>query len=311
MNAGTHFWERSEVNTATPVFAYINILSVPKSDRKYVNAEPVGSCGIFKDDASPAGLLMWEGVRGVCDLHWSQMPEPGSNSLPNKEMTQAMQVFASAAFAENYRRFSKEGWLRRAFVSYFNGPPHGNQAQLMELLIESVHEFSVYPIVVLHMGLAIPMHWTPRVFPRLVIMSVKELPSSVRLGATILQAALLSRTETGIFLSHDSLVLPGIDKLFGTIEAEVAGEHPWPLMPTHFLDLKEGAGEGFWSHFCANQSCPRQSMRWSQLGLSWTRFSLPFLGSTLRALFRDETLPVQAPYEPLRLRSVGGAEAAR
>ena len=299
-----------QVNTASQVFAYINVLSLSKADRKYITAEPVASCATFQQDASPAGQLLWEGIEGVCEQgsQGSKQSEPGSHALPSKEMTQAMRVFASAAFTKNYQRLYQKGWLQRGFVSYFKGPPHSEQAQLMELLIDSVHQFSVYPIVVLHMGLALPMHWTPSVFPRLAVLSVKELPSSVKQSATVLQAALLARVETGIFLSHDSLVLPGIDQLFRTLDAEVTPEHPWPILPAHFLDKTADKSESLWSHFCVEQSCPRQTMRWSQLGLSWSRFSLPFIGSTLRALFRDETLPGQAPYQPLRLRKVAGAE---
>eukprot|EP00439_Symbiodinium_sp_Y106_P060476 s1975_g8.t4 len=297
-----------QVNTASQMFAYINLLSLPKSDRKHIDVEPVASCGSFEQDTSAAGQLLWEGIRGVCDQQWSQPREPGNRALTSKEMTQAMRALASTAFAENYQRLYREGWLQRGFVSYFKGPPNSQQAQLMELLIDSVHQFSVYPIVVLHVGLAIPMHWTPRVFPRLVVLSVKELPSSVKACSAVLQAALLSRVETGIFLSHDSLILPGIDRLYGTIVSEVTEDHPWPIMPVHFLDKTMDDKEAFWAHFCANQSCPRQSMRWSQLSLSWSRFSLPFIGSTLRAVFRDETFPGEAPYQPLRLRKAAGAE---
>ncbi|CAE7390125.1 yqeH, partial [Symbiodinium necroappetens] len=297
-----------QVNTASQMFTYINLLSLPKSDRKYIDVEPVASCGSFEQDTSAAGQLLWEGIRGVCDQQWSPPREPGSHALSGKEMTQAMRALASTAFAQNYQRLYREGWLQRGFVSYFKGPPNSQQAQLMELLIDSVHQFSVYPIVVLHVGLAIPMHWTPRVFPRLVVLSVKELPSSVKACSAVLQAALLSRVETGIFLSHDSLILPGIDRLYGTIASEVTEDHPWPIMPVHFLDKTMDDNEPFWAHFCANQSCPRQSMRWSQLSLSWSRFSLPFIGSTLRAVFRDETFSGEAPYQPLRLRKAAGAE---
>lgn len=50
------------------------------------------------------------------------------------------------------------GWLRRAFVSYFAGPVEGSESEAMEILIDSVHRFSVYPIVVLHGGIATPLH---------------------------------------------------------------------------------------------------------------------------------------------------------
>ena len=42
-------------------------------------------------------------------------------------------------------------------MSYFAGPLEGSDAEAMEILIDSVHRFSVYPIVVLHGGLATPL----------------------------------------------------------------------------------------------------------------------------------------------------------
>lgn len=58
------------------------------------------------------------------------------------------------------------GWLRRAFVSYFAGPLEGSDSEAMEILIDSVHRFSVYPIVVLHGGIATPLQlaWSLRDF---------------------------------------------------------------------------------------------------------------------------------------------------
>ena len=42
-------------------------------------------------------------------------------------------------------------------MSYFAGPLEGSDSEAMEILIESVHRFSVYPIVVLHGGIATPL----------------------------------------------------------------------------------------------------------------------------------------------------------
>ena len=50
--------------------------------------------------------------------------------------------------------------------------------------------------------------------------------------------------EAGIFLSHDALVVPGIDRLFGTMEAEVTVEYPL-------------LGKGL--EFGLNACCPRSN----------------------------------------------------
>ena len=46
----------------------------------------------------------------------------------------------------------------------------------------------------------------------------------------------IGHVETGILLSQNSLVLPGIDHFFGATEREVTEAYPYPLMPVHHFN---------------------------------------------------------------------------
>ena len=148
-----------------------------------------------------------------------------------KKMIAAVKTYLPNSFVANYHRFFQDGWLKRAFVSYFSGPLEGSESQAIEILIDSVHRFSVYPIVVLHGGMATPLHWSPEVFPRLILLSMAELPSVVGLDTTLLAAAVISHVQTGILLSHYAVVFPGIDHFFAATEREVNESYPYPILP--------------------------------------------------------------------------------
>ena len=189
-------------------------------------------------------------------------------------------------------------------MTYFAGPLEGTQSQQVELLIEAVHRFSVYPIVVLHGGMAYPFDWNPEIYPRLVLLSMQELPHFVGFGASQLAAAVISHVQTGIMLSPSSLVFPGIDHFFGAAEREIHSAYPYPILPVHYVE-RERDTESYWTHVCvdAEGSC-NQSMQWSQLSrcFIWSLEALPFLASLLRAMLRDEAWTAEAPYAPLRVR---------
>eukprot|EP00434_Breviolum_minutum_P004935 symbB.v1.2.004352.t1/scaffold240.1/size264318/8 len=297
-----------QVTTGSYFFHCINILALPRDQRKRLAVEEGSNCGIFAEDTSIAGRRLWKGVRGICNASLAKAAA-GAKALPSKKLIQAVKTYVTLTFASNYKRFYESGWIKRGFVSYFSGPLEGAQSQSMELLIESVHRFSVYPIVVLHAGMATPLHWSPRVFPRLILLSVAELPLFIGHSITLLLAAVVSRVQTGILLNYNALVFPGVDNLFKETEREINAEYPYPIMPVHFMDKKASDGGTFWGHVEASGSS-RQSMRWSHFGLFWTSHALPFLGTLLRGLLRDESYDAKAPYEPIKMRQLHDVESA-
>ena len=51
----------------------------------------------------------------------------------------------------------------------------------------------------------------------------------------------VGHVETGILLTQNSLVFPGIDHFFGATEREVTQAYPYPLMPVHHFNKAAGA----------------------------------------------------------------------
>jgi len=300
-----------QVNTETPFFESINIQALPTAERVLITGRDHSSCPSFQADQSVMGQHIWEGIEGICDADWHSLrhEKAGSKTLSHGLMARLMRTGIDARFTKNYKRFFKNGWMNRGFVSFFSGSLEGSQAQTMEALIDSVHRFSVYPIVVLHAGLATPIHWRAEVYPRLVLLSMYDLPSELGYSMTILLAAVASRVKCGLMVTYNSLVIPGVDAIFSNTEAEINKDYRFPLMPVHFLDRKPSDGGSMWSHFCRDDDCQLQTMRWNQMGLSWTHWALPLLGKTLRQLFRDETLSGKPGYKDLPIRSLPDAEA--
>lgn len=297
-----------QVNTASHFFKCMNVLALPRSERKKIQPEEGANCNKFAEDASAAGRFAWTGLMGICTPGWIDVPL-GPKQIPYKKVTAFLKTYVAATFTTNYKRLYKDGWLRRAFVSYLSGPLEGIESQTMELLVESVHRFSVYPIVVLHAGMATPLHWSPRIFPRLVLLSINDLPIALGHDYTLLLAAVICRVQTGILLNHNSLVFPGIDRLFIAAEHEINAQYPYPIMPAHFINKKPEDGGTYWPHVCAQGSCSKQSMRWSQFGLFWSQHALPFLSTTLRAILRDEMWETEPPFEPIRVRRARDIES--
>ena len=297
-----------QVNTASSFFLYLNFLAIPREERKKISALEASSCWIFMADNSTGGVHLWRGMEGICNPNWTDI-SAGQKPLPYKKITAALKSYVNPVFADTYNRLYDVGWPRRAFVSFFTGTLEGSQTQAVELLIEAVHRFSVYPIILFHAGMATPMHWSPRVYPRLILLSISELPMSLGHSTTLLLAAVISRVQTGILVPFNALVFPGVDRLFAAAEREITEQYPYPIMPVHFLNRQPADGGSFWTHFCSKSLCPRQTMRWSQLGLFWTVHALPFLAQTLRSVFRDESFSADAPFEPIRIKRVQDVES--
>lgn len=290
--------------TSSAFFQRVNVLSLQKPERKQMQLEEGSNCPMLAADMTVPGRLLWKGLEGICNSNWTEVTL-GTKSMVAKKMIAAVKTYLPNSFLANYHRFFQDGWLKRGFVSYFSGPLEGSESQAIEILIDSVHRFSVYPIVVLHGGMATPLHWSPEVFPRLILLSMAELPSVVGLDTTLLAAAVISHVQTGILLSHNAVVFPGIDHFFAATEREINESYPYPILPVR-LGEKDLHKETYWKHLCNQTSriC-NQSMHWSEFdhgGLFWSTDALPFLGGLLRALLRDETYPAEAPYAPLRVR---------
>eukprot|EP00438_Fugacium_kawagutii_P003182 Skav218027 [mRNA] locus=scaffold214:103282:115607:- [translate_table: standard] len=295
----------AKVSTGSYFFQHVNVVALPKRERQMIQLQEGSNCPLMAADMTEAGRVMWKGMEGICNFNATEVVA-GAKSLTPKKITAAIKNYIPSNFAVNYRRFYRDGWLSRGFVTYFSGPLEGSESKAVEVLIDSVHRFSVYPIVVLHGGMATPLHWTPEIYPRLILLSMTELPQMVGFGASRLVAAVISHVQTGILLGHGALVFPGIDRFFSATEREITASYPYPILPVHSRE-KKTRNESYWTHLChvdglLLREC-KQSMHWGQLGcLFWSLDALPFLSNLLRALLRDETFAAEAPYAPLRVR---------
>lgn len=285
-----------EVTTGSDYYYTVNPNVFPKEAATPKGSRTiVGNCELFREaqrDGSHAQAV-WEAMRGFC-----AMPLPGGQrAIDPLTLKKLMRVRVDIRFKDNYERvYDKEDWVPYAFVAAFQAPIVGDQADWAKVLIESVHQFSVHPIVIMNFGMAAPKSWDPKRFPRLVVLHCTPLPASAMRSPTFdkFRAMLLSRAKVGILMEIDSWVSPGVDNFFSSIEREITKEYPLPILPVHFIDKKPDKDDTtpFWKRFCPEKGkpCSLQTMRWGQAHPTWTYWALPFLGRWLRRHLRDETL---------------------
>lgn len=125
-------------------------------------------------------------------------------------------------------RVRVEGW-DRAYVSYFQGDSY---IPLLEVVIDAVHVFSRYPILLYVSGDKpnVPDAWLTR-FPRLVVYSMPR--NVLHPWFDKLRVILLANVRRGVILEADTIIAPSADRLFnlfdnfrsGTVEL-LAPQHP-------------------------------------------------------------------------------------
>lgn len=219
-----------EVSPSSAFFQTINILALPKAERDQMQLNYLSSCSILSNDTSLEGRSLWAGVEGICSKEWASSKYPkGPRARKQSSMGMLLKTVLDKRFVGNYDRLSQAGWVRRGFVTCFIGSAlNGGSVRSVELLIDSVHKYSVYPIVVLHAGMATPFHWTAEVYPRLILVSMADFPSELSTTHMSLLASLVSRVKSGILLPHDALVLPTVDTMFSRIESEINEDYALP-----------------------------------------------------------------------------------
>jgi len=112
-------------------------------------------------------------------------------------------------------RVPPNGW-KNAYVSFFSGARY---VSLTEVVIDAVHSFSKFPILVYVVGdeLEVPPEWVTR-FERLIVFSLPN--SSLHPWFDKLRVILLANVEFGIILEADTIIAPSADKLFSLLSKE-------------------------------------------------------------------------------------------
>mmetsp|Transcript_94153 Transcript_94153/g.206221 ORF Transcript_94153/g.206221 Transcript_94153/m.206221 type:complete len:639 (-) Transcript_94153:28-1944(-) len=252
------------------------------------------------------GEIMWKATRAYCDPSWNAVPA-GRRALPMDVLQGLMNSWVDPRFQAVWDKFmGKTGWVDKAFINYYAGPPDGKHTAMTQALVESIHEFSDEPVIVFHFGVATPESWNRQRFPRLILLHAKPMPANSRRSFNFnkLRAMLLSKARIGIQLDSDQFVAPGVDAMFKITAREVTKEYAMPILPAHFLDRTPKDLGAYWKRYCPSNGCKFQSQRWGHAHPTWSFWATPFLGRWLRRNFRDETLPADGKMKPLQVIEV-------
>mmetsp|Transcript_30171 Transcript_30171/g.79577 ORF Transcript_30171/g.79577 Transcript_30171/m.79577 type:complete len:673 (-) Transcript_30171:37-2055(-) len=287
-----------EVTPGTPFFNSVNPGLLSSTTAKLVT-----SCDQFKEGANDGdvGAVQWEAMEAFCSPTWPETEagskaKAGPRAFSVELMQSLMRSWVDNRFVDVHSRyFGESGWVNRAFVNYYAGPPTGKHAAMTEQLIRSVHEFSKEPIIVFHFGVATPEWWTKAKYPRLVLLHSSPMPANAGRSFNFnkMRAMLLSKAKVGIQLDSDQFVAPGVDAMFKVTEREITKDYAMPILPAHFLDRTPRDTGKYWERFCPKDKCKWQTARWGHAHPTWTYWALPWLSRWLRRNFRDETLPVR------------------
>lgn len=289
----------------TKSFLQINPMMLEQNDAEDLGATEVVSCDMFYKARTNDNIDMvqWQAMEGLCSQEWESRMfrkfRAGNRHINLDLRRELFRARVDPRFKESMQRMTKNGWFEKAWVTYVAGSADSLYIQEALQLIKSVHVFSTQPIVLFNFGNEIPAAWTPELFPQLVVLHSKPMPTARPIARSFnfnkLRAILMSRVKTAALVDADQFVGPNADILFNRTESYVDKEYPFPLMPTHFLDWssKHQLHAPWWPRYCPDpdKPCPMQTMRWAHAHPTWTFWALPFFGRWVRRHFRDELLP--------------------
>lgn len=307
-----------EVTPGTSFYRRLNPLLMPEQLAESTGSRLIGSCDIFEKGRSvgPHGLAQWQATEAFCSPQWHERArdnpklQAGSKQVDLGTLQGLMRVRIDHRFLKNYERLAdKDGWIERAFVNYYAGAPDGKHTKMSEELVRSVHLFSNEPIIVFHLGSLTPDDWTASRFPRLLLMHVSPLGPAVPRSFNFnkIRSFLLARVRVGVELDSDQFVAPGVDYMFNMTQREITKDYPIPILPVHYFSFtqKDAPSNIWWRRFCTDPPhCERHSMRWSHAHPTWTFWALPWIGTWLRRILRDETLPEAPNMGALRVADI-------
>ena len=261
------------------------------------------SCKMFFEAREKTAFdrAQWSAVEGLCRDVASAMPS-GPRQICLQNRTKLFSADVIPEFKQVMDQLTENGWFKEAYVSYVDGNPDSPYVDMATELIKSVHYFSTRPIVVFVFGEFVPNVWTPKRFPRLVVLQSGGLPQENYIYRSFnfnkIRAILLSKVKHGgVFLEADSWILPGADALFDTVQKHIEeNRYPFPLLPLHYMNVtskSSGIGNSiWWSRYCPDPAkpCPKQTMKFAQSLPIWNHRSLEFFGRWLGRHFRDQLL---------------------
>lgn len=133
-------------------------------------------------------------------------------------------------------------------------------------------------------GRRLPRSWTPKRFPRLVVLharSTRELHQSFNFNKHT--AMLFSKIKSGLVLDADQFANRGLDVLLQRAAQETTKAYPYPIQPVHWLsrdpeasDMRAYPKEYTWEWY-GSEGVPQRTMRWGHAHPTWSHYALPWL----------------------------------
>lgn len=222
---------------------------------------------------------------------------------------QMVEFYVDPRFRENYNRLkASDGWIPKAYVTYMGlKKPEDRIGAEEDLLVQSVHHFSQYPVVLTNFGNRVPKHMTPERFPRLVLMHARMSATDIHKGFNLnkLVSMIFTKVKGGLVLDADQWVNRGVDAMVERAFEETTADYPYPIMPVHWMsrdpesDDMQKYSYGYAFHFKSADG-PRRTMRWGHAHPTWTHHALPWL-----AKWTSRVLAPQATQAPAWLTAQG------
>lgn len=230
------------------------------------------------------------------------VPETSDSISGNEEaeakLREAMSMFCEAGlgsmvefyvdprFKGNYEKFKgPDGWIERAYLTYQGlSLVEDKIAAEEDLLVQSIHHFSKYPVVLTSFGRRVSEHMTPERFPNLVVMHARNSTSAIHKSFNFnkLNSMLFTKVKGGVALDADQWVNDGVDVMMDRAFDETTKDYPYPVMPVHFVsrDPESDDMKQYPPHFAfafRSKDPPARTMRWGHAHPTWTYHALPWL----------------------------------
>jgi len=204
----------------------------------------------------------------------------------DERMAGQLEVYLDCEFVENYLRWTtpESEWLEEAYVTYVAGKKDSTYEWQAMNLVRSIDVFSSRPIVVVVFGksFAPPLSWHK--MPNVIVFKMKPHMPQVSFNFNKIRAMVSARILYGIQLDTDQIIAPGMDTLFPGTRREITANHPWPMMPVHWMSRDARPGEPYAVYAYQGWDGPK-TMRWGHAHPTWSYWALPFLADLLHERF--------------------------
>jgi len=190
-------------------------------------------------------------------------------------------------FKANYERLKgPDGWIEKAFVTYM-GMKEAKQpfSAQEDLLVQSVHHFSKFPVVLTNFDHRLSPHMTPERFPNLVLMHAREGTRQIHKDFNFnkIHSMLFTKVKGGVVLDADQWITSGVNRMMSRAFEETTKEYPYAILPVHWMSRDPESSdmvhypEGYTFTFKGKATPPKRTMHWGHAHPTWTHFALPWL----------------------------------